>query len=1157
MSEIKWTDAQKRAIEHKEGSVIVSAAAGSGKTAVLVERIIRLIATCDIDSMLIVTFTNAAAANMKQSIHKAILKKLSNPASSKESEHYTRQLSLLGNANITTLHAFCSRFVREHFAALSLSPAVKLGDQTQLTLMLSDAVEQSIEEGYAEQDKEFMQFAAESVSKTNDSLLHDICISLYHFLMALPNPEKWLSDATNLYANCDVNRILSAPFFKNHITELCSAAYETAKQNRSAVHENEDYLYALPVMEADFAFAEQLKEKENDFEALFDFIRTDMPKGRVQLAKKTVPAEVSDALRAMREPFKAALQALSNDAEQFNSTALREFLDLQAPQIRAISKRVMRTIEIYNAAKAEKDILDFNDLEHLTIRLLYENDEITPLAQTAASGFSHVIVDEYQDTNLVQEAILTALSQNGKNLFMVGDIKQSIYGFRNTVPELFSDKVERYSDEKNDGTCVYLSENFRSRGSVLTFANLIFSTLMSKSVGGSPYTEQEALHQRGAFPETNEKAEVYILKDELFKGNEIEGEALFCAQKINEMIAKKQQVTDSKTGELRDITYRDIVILTRSAKHIASVFCTVFAACGIPVYCDDFGETFLESMEIQSLTAFLRVMDNPLQDIFLLSAFTSPLFGKPDADLVVRARLLNQNVPLYTCFKRYPKDESGYDKIQEFLDFVQYWREKAQALSVSDLLSLFMAETGFSEYMESLSGGEQRLSNIRHFQLLAQSYPGAETGGLYAFLNYIEKHRDSKSGLMSPKTLPENTNMVQISTIHKSKGLEYPVVILADTSASLTGKDRRDPIFCHRDVGFALSYRNTEKNIKIDSPVRELIQKIKSAEEISEELRILYVALTRAKDKMIVTGFVKNEKRFEEYTSKALFSPSKEISPHIVSAANSYLEWICLALKRKEYYESLPVSVQEITKITVPEETAVQKEELLPLAPSSEIREKLEYIYPFVPHTKLFSKISVTELKRLTEEAESDAYKPFYPRYESVSVSDSKNNSAKRGTLTHYILEKLDFSEQTADKTVRNLTESGQISAEEAALLDLSAVNGFLSSSLCKKLQSAKRIQKELSFNVHIDGSLIDESAANAPVQLQGTVDVAAEMPDGTLCVVDFKTDKIRSEEELQQKIKSYTLQMNYYKLGAKKLFPNRKITMHIYFLSIGKDIEI
>lgn len=1155
MAEIKWTDSQLAAITHRGGSMIVSAAAGSGKTTVLVERIIRLMEKTDIDQMLVVTFTNAAAANMKQSIHKAILKKLQNPASSEESAHYARQLSLLNNASITTLHAFCAKFVREHFDALGLSPSIKLGDQTQLELMLKEAIEQSIEEGYSEQDEDFVRFAAQTVAKTNDGLLSDILQRLYAFLMSLPNPEKWLEQVVSIYDTQNAEALLNAPALTREFKNKCAALMLYAKNNLKAVSETAEYAYAAECMEQDLAFAEALSAVCTDVPKLSDVLETEKPKV-FRLAKKGVAPEISDALKEMRAPYKAVLKEISDDLQTFNPDAVREFLGLQAVQMRAIRDRLLRIIEIYTAAKREKELLDFNDLEHLTLHLLYDGEALTPLAKSAAEEFETVVVDEYQDTNLVQEAILTALSKNQTNLFMVGDMKQSIYGFRNTAPELFSGKVQNYSAGKG-GECVYLSENFRSRNCVLSFANLLFKQLMSLDAGGAPYTETEALHGCGTFPETDEKTEVFVLADERFQKNETEAEALFCAKKITELIESGFQVTD-KSGDLRPVSYGDIVILTRSAKHIAAVFSSVFAACGIPVYCDDYGETFLESMEIQSLIAFLRAMDNPLQDIFLLSAFTSPLFGEPDADLIVRARLLDRSAPLYTCFQKFPETEEGYPKIRAFLDFIEHWRKQAQNLSVPDLLTAFLAETGFSEYMEALSGGEQRLANIRHFQFLAaQNFPGSETGGLYAFLNYLEKHRDFKSGLTSPKILPENTQMVQISTIHKSKGLEYPVVILAGTGNALTGKDNQTPVLFHRDIGIGLTYRNVPENCKILSPVRELIQKAKRTEELSEELRILYVALTRAKDRLIITGFAKDEERLSEYAGKASHTPPEEIplSPSLILSGKSYLEWILLALQRKE---ALPIkSPVELTFVRKIEafEAAEQKEiSLSPKTPSPELRARLEYQYPHLAHTKLYSKISVTELKRIAEEAEEDAYKPFWQHSQTVSLQNT-SAALQKGTLTHFVLEKIDFSETNAENTVQRLTEQGQLLPEESKMVDVSSLNRFLGTPLCAELKQADWTEKEFSFNVHIDGSLLSPESGGAAVQLQGTIDLLACM-GGTLYVIDFKTDHITPENRAS-KIASYSRQIAYYKLGAQKLFPKMQIKGRLFFLETGEDIFV
>ena len=549
-----WTENQKIAINHKDGSMIVSAAAGSGKTAVLVERIISMLDTVDIDKMLVVTFTNAAAASMKQRIHSALLKKLENSETEEEIAHFNRQLSLLGASNINTLHAFCSKFVREHFDALNLSPSVKLGETSALNLMLEGAIDSAICEKYEAEDVDFMTFVKEIIGKTNDSVLSEILLDLYKFLMSLPSPLEWLTSALEVYETEDVDKFLSANAFILPIKEELKRLFSTTSKNLQIVQNEPNYQYALSHFEADFDFAERLlKAIDGGFTSLCDEF-SNLPKRKsVVLKVKTASEETVNFLGDLREPVKTAFGYISKEISACSVPRMREMMRLQKPRIRAVVTLLKRTIEIYTSQKREKDLLDFNDLEHLTISLLYNDGKVSDLAKEVSQNFECITVDEYQDINPVQEAIICALSKNKENLFMVGDVKQGIYGFRNTTSALFAEKVSNYS-QNIGGKCVYLSDNFRSRNCVLDFANLVFSQIMSLGFGGSDYTDNEALHKKGEFLPSDESTEVYVLTDESFKKDSQEAEAIFTAQKIHELISSDFKVSD-KSGTLRNVTY--------------------------------------------------------------------------------------------------------------------------------------------------------------------------------------------------------------------------------------------------------------------------------------------------------------------------------------------------------------------------------------------------------------------------------------------------------------------------------------------------------------------------------------------------------------------------------------------------------------------------
>lgn len=1144
MAEIKWTDGQLKAIEHRGSSMIVSAAAGSGKTAVLVERVIRLMDETDIDKMLVVTFTNAAAANMKQGIHKAILKRLENPKSDSEASHYTRQLSLLNNANITTLHSFCSRFVREHFDSLNLSPSIKLGDVTQLKLMLSESVEEAISEGYEKNDSDFVTFASQFVNKTNDSQISDMILDLYNFLMALPNPEDWLNKTVNMYESRDIKALQTETKIFNKLDYHIESLKKCAEHSLDIASKNPDFSYIVDKFMIDLEFAKKLYDNKENFDAIEDEFQN-KPKSYA-IARKSVDEKVSGELSKLHAPYKEHLKEISDILSTLNSMGLKEFFALQSTHVRAILKITLRAIEIYNARKREKDLLDFNDLEHLAISLLYENGEVSALAKELSLTLHSIIVDEYQDINPVQEAIITALSKDKTNLFMVGDIKQGIYGFRNTASSLFTDKVLKYSDH-DGGECVYLSDNFRSRECVLSFANLLFKQLMSLEAGGASYTETEALHKKGDFPETEELTEVYVLHDELYAKSQVECEAIFCAKRIHELVESRFMVTD-KSGELRPISYGDIAILSRSTKNTANEFCSVLSSLGIPVYSDALSNDFLSTMEIQSVLAFLKAFDNPLQDIYLLSAFTSPIFGTPDYDMIVRIRLSNKKVPLYVAMQNLPEEHQDHEVVSKFLNFISYWQNLSLRLSASELITRFLNETDFESYIEALDGGETRISNIRYLQTLSQSsYPGSELGSLYLFLTYLEKHSSGKTGLSSPKTLPENTNMVHLLTIHQSKGLEYPVVFLIQTGKKFNKSAHDSALRYHRDIGFGLDFRDATQNLLLKSPISNIINQVKTEEEMSEELRILYVALTRAKDKLIITGYTKEPDKLNEYATLAENCDDIPLSPKTIFSAKSFLHWILYALKRIDILPHSPIRIEFVGKVTAPEIKVNDEKSFSPKHPSEQLQERMNYEYPFSYETKLFSKVSVTELKRLTEETDENAHNIYKTPTTKVSFSTDKT-SKDLGTLTHYVLENLDFTEDSIENTLIRMVLEKKLTEEEKAQINISSINWFLSSSLCEQIRKAKEIHKELSFNILTDASVLNSKLLDTKIQLQGTIDCLADLGD-KLILIDFKTDNI-SADEVNKRSEQYKLQLEYYKKGAEKMFGKKDIEGYLVFLT-------
>ena len=893
--------------------------------------------------------------------------------------------------------------------------------------------------------------------------------------------------------------------------------------------------------------------------------------------------------------------------------------------------------QIFAKRKKEKNMVDFSDVEHFALKILLdENGNPTEIAKKYQSKFDEIAIDEYQDSNLVQEYILTSISK-GNNIFMVGDVKQSIYKFRQARPDLFLSKYKTYKlkqdKTENDDLKIQLFKNFRSRKEVLDFSNLIFSKIMTEELGELNYTEEEYLNLGADYKDTGEdlKTEIDIItidnkedeeepeelevevdenedtQDEEFKTEverkeDIEVEAMFVANKIKQLIDNKFQVYDAKAKEKRDIKYKDIVVLLRSTKISAPIFEKEIIKLGIPVFSDSSSE-YLESLEIQTIMNLLKIIDNPLQEIPLVATMRSTIGGFTDNELV-EIRLSDKYDNFYNTLLKSKKDVSEQlrNKINKFLEQIEMWRKEQEYLSLDELIWKIYNDTGYFNYVGLMRNGELRQANLKMLFERAKQCESISFKGLYNFINYIEKIKTSSKDMDSAKIIGENDDVVRIMSIHKSKGLEFPVVILANSGKQFNLQDLNSKILLHPELGIGVKYIDYDMQITYDTLSKRAIKNKMKIETLSEEMRVLYVALTRAKEKIIITGLAKKEKQ-----DKMLENVEKydELNIMLLSKAKSYLDWITLVhLYYEQTMESLAtwnvLQKEDIIKMCAtqePEKEENKTDEILKKlnefkiedVKANEIQKLLEYQYKYSDATIIPTKTSVTEIKEMKKsalgekskkEAENTKMKQCVFREENESEkenivskvefpkpkflqSDEKTeiSNAEKGTLIHLCMQKLDINKkeytiQDVKELLDKLVAKKTITEQEANAINIKKIYQFTKSNIWQEMTEAQVVEREKPFYINIPVQEIYEKDLEEKVLVQGVIDLYYISSNGELVLVDFKTDYVPDKNE-QILIERYSSQLQLYKRALESATGKRVDKTYIYSTYLEKEIKI
>ncbi len=1172
MSDPKWTQNQQNAISARNGSILVSAAAGSGKTAVLVQRVIERLTDpndpTDADRLLIVTFTNAAAAQMRDRILMKLSKMLAEDPSNL---HLERQQLLLGQAHISTIHSFCNDLIRENFFRLNISPDFRIADSSELILMKSDAINKVLEKYYSENSTDFTMLVETFSNGKNDKKLVDVIKQLHNFIMAYPYPKKWMQEKIAYYSSSvNINKTPWEMILLSHAKstiDFCVALEEKA----IGLMQREDKLKSSMqrILEEDISNLQSIDIGSRDKLKLslekISFSRLVTPKGYsdhpIKLSIATMRSDVKDYISMLKKLFSGTEQDCKNDLQILSSVIAKLFDVVQCFD------------EEFLKIKQEKNVLDFNDLEHLAVELLTElsEDQIVK-SQTAidlSKNFDEVMVDEYQDTNETQDLIFRAVSRDEQNLFVVGDVKQSIYGFRQAMPQIFlrrKNKYKKYDPKKDEyPSKIILDSNFRSREGVTEIVNFMFKQLMITSVGGLDYAKEENLVACAKFPENQSNdAIIHILDlNDSFSSDMDEVEALHIANIISKKISEKECVTDTD-GTLRPIQYKDFCVLLRSANLHAKKFTELLKLHGIPAW-SDVGGNFFDTTEISSIVSLLRVVDNPIQDIPLVATMMSSIFAFTSDDLA-KVRLTNNDVPIYFALREYAKQSSD-GRFQKFLDEMDEYRRLASIMSCSELINTIFEKTSICEIMSALPEGETRETNLKMFAKHAKSYENYGYKNLSDFIRFIDRMQENNSDLTSPNVISEFANVVKVMSIHRSKGLEFPVCFIANCARRFN-KDKSD-LLIHPELGVGLRTKEPNSFVYFENFTRDAIAMMTEHENLSEELRILYVAMTRAKEKLYLISSFKNVSKKLSQIAYKIALEDEILSPQTILSASSFSEWILYTSLRHpmahkfrnaaNIYDDIALEDKskcdfDILKVDPPSET------LDPLSQNEisdaqdipdEILNRFNYQYPYAKICNVPAKISVSDLAAKNTPSSNPTMKRPSFLYEGGLTA------AEKGTALHLFMQYSDFKKAKLNvkEHVDNLKNNGFLTLEQANAMDIDRLNVLFQSPLMDRLLSSNNVLREFRFTINILPKDLDPSLSTYDdnIILQGAIDCAFE-ENGEYIIVDYKTDKVKSMDEL---VKRYGEQLNLYKIALEQCLKKGVKECIIYSIYLGNSISL
>ncbi|WP_196593687.1 helicase-exonuclease AddAB subunit AddA [Pectinatus sottacetonis] len=1215
-----WSKEQKEAITVRGKDILVAAAAGSGKTAVLVERIMNLLLydKMDINEILVVTFTNAAAAEMRDRIGKKLEENLSLAAQDGHVDivkKLERQLILLNAADISTLHSFCQSIIRRNFHKIDVDPKFRLAGEQEITLLKQDVLAELLQEEYERDNNElFLQFVDSYGSERGDDAVYEIILHVYEYAVSQPFPQQWLNELPRhfmLAANGKIEDTIWMDIAKADIKEgleecfcLNSAMEKAVTQAGSKVKAiAEDFVLLTDISDVLLSSWKDL------------YIVMSELKFSVMRLPEDIPDELKEWLKSKRKRIKDIIFSLTKDFFQMPPEKLMQDLRGQQANIEFICALTNEFMRNFGMAKHERTIADFDDLEHFALQILAAPESTahkllpTEQAKELHKKYKEIMVDEYQDTNGVQEAIISLAAGENHNKFLVGDVKQSIYRFRLAEPRLFLEKYNNYPQKPEFHQRIDLIKNFRSRENILQAVNFIFFQTMTEKAAEINYGEKEALSCGLPYPDDDNSlagpVELILLEkdkkllsictetgeddDENLTGFGVEADCI--AKRIKKLINEGKKVFDKKSGRYRLLTYKDIVILMRSVVGKADKLLEVLRDNDIPSYAAVNSGYFAET-EVRIMISLLQIIDNPHQDIPLAAVLYSPIVNLTTEELG-QIRLCDADSDLFSalmkaCQAGVTVDVELKDKLAEFLQHLKQWRSLARQCSVPELIWQLYDDTGYYDYCAGMPSGLLRQANLRMLYDRAADYEETDYRGLFRFLRFVDKMKKNGNDLSVARTLGENEDVVRIMTIHKSKGLEFPVVIIADLGKKINLADSRQALLIHKKYGLGPYVYDNRYNVRYPTFARQTIARQIIKESKAEELRVLYVAMTRAREKLILTGTVRNIEKAAagwcENLADALTLPAYK-----VLNANTYLDWICPALSRHkdgQVFFQLCKQLQPEKNISLPYENSswkikikesftaktkkeavdavnvfkmIKKKQFFPATTSKDwVDRRLSWHYPEQFNIDIPSKLSVTEIKHRLEPVD-DAVNLFadndYVRPQFLQKSSAMTGS-EYGTLMHSVMQHLaltgSFTEEEIKEQLNKMAADEIILPSHIAYVNCQSIRKFIYSPIGKRMRCSNNVRREMQFSRMLAAARFYDVPSDKKIFIQGVVDLLFSEDDG-LVLVDYKTDNCTVGDAVRR----YNVQLNLYSQAVADILKEKVKERYLYLFHSGEIIRI
>lgn len=1202
-----WTNEQREAIELRDRNLLVAAAAGSGKTAVLVERIIQIVIKdkIDIDQLLVVTFTQAAAAEMRERISRAIHEEL-DQSDEHNQEHLRRQLSLLNRASISTLHAFCTEVIKDYFHLIDIDPRFRIADNTEALIIKSECMEEMLEEQYQKASPEFLMLVEMFGGNRDDTPLSDLLLKIYDFIQSQPEPLEWLNNKAHDY-NMTREEFENSSWLKtikqNIKTRLIAAEDLFTRSLQESLLPNGPAAY-IEALQDDNIKINQLLEALDG--GNFDDFYNLMYSIDFKRLKPATPEhkEKAEEIKGWRDEAKKIITDIKKKIILKPVDEMLADINQLYPYINYIYSLIMDYTRIYTLNKSERGVLDFNDLEHYALQVLSH-----PMArQEYQSRYQYIFVDEYQDSNLVQETIISYIKRDN-NLFMVGDVKQSIYRFRLADPGLFMQKYEEYRrSEHSINWRIDLGTNFRCSQEIINSVNCLFTEIMSRELGELDYDDRvklnygannnkfydpsvelciidgndDGLQDETVMAEDDTTIdETLAVSDNDVPMDNIEREALFVAQRIKQLLS--EEVYDSRTETYRPVEYRDIVVLMRATVNWAGQFAETFMSEGIPCYAD-VNSGYFQAIEVELFMNLLRVIDNKRQDIPLMSVMRSPIFDFSLPEMIM-IRAASKTAAFYKAIEDYRlnNEDKLAEKLNKFIQQISIWKDESRYMSMDDFIWRLLITTGYYYYCAAMPGGQQRQANLRLLHDRSRQFSQTSIKGLYNFIKFIDKLKISSGDMDIARVLGENDNVVRIMSIHKSKGLEFPIVILAGLGKKFNMRDTSGTVLLHKDLGIGSRFIDPKLRFSTNTITRIAISDQLTTESLAEEMRILYVACTRAQYKLIMVGFIND-------LNKQKHKWIKQQGVYQLAQSRNYLDWIApVVVRHNSAAILLPDSYQDCHPVSIIDDCnwkviinspaineyhigpAIKKDfikrwnysEMPPSEQAEEFKTILDWNYRYKDVQDIPSKISVTQItdlerKNLVEYAYSPPEFNIKPRFLDTA---SAITPVQKGTVLHTVMQHLDLQRLedgavSINRQINEMVKAEILTEQEAEVIDSLAINKFFNTELGQRILKAEKVYRETPFNLRCPASDIFSLAAGTDENLlvQGVIDLYFE-EDNKLILLDFKTD--RALYNLERLIKQYSIQLKWYRRALESIQQKEVSEMYLYLFENHQTVAV